>query len=159
MVWLIEFAFFGCLVGYALRTGWANSDIRCIALALAVSFLVSNGVAEIGFEWRPIFYPVLDVGVGLMAAGAWMIHRDRTALAIIALATLSASVSVAYSFIVDPAFGQQYLYVLLTNVFFAGQCLLTIWWGKRDARTRGDNINRVTDLSGAVAESSRRSVA
>jgi hypothetical protein len=143
------------LVLTALALAWHNPDIRNIALALLLSFTASNATALwLPFDWRMVIYPVLEVVVGLTAAGAWLVMRFAPegsrggegqwfATIIVALAALSTAACVNYSLQTAPGYGDRYLFVLITNLCFAAECLLTAGWGVRDAFARSAGVSRL----------------
>lgn len=141
------------LVLTALTVAWHNHDIRNIGIALVFSWAVSNVTSLwLPFDYRMIVYPVLEVVVGLAAAGAWLVMRftpggsrggegQLFAIAIVAFAALSTAACINYSLQTAPGFGDRYQFVLVTNVCFAAECLLTAGWGVRDAFARADGFS------------------
>lgn len=143
------------LVLTALTVSWHNHDIRNIGLALVLAWGVSNATAIwLPFEYRPIIYPVLQVIIGLMAAGAWLVMRltpgesrggegQILAMLVVVCALGNTAASINYSLRSAPGYGDRYLFVLVTNLTFASQCLLVTWWGVRDAFVRARGVARL----------------
>lgn len=160
---MLALSLFFPLVLTALAVSWHNPDIRNIALALLLSWVASNATALwLPFDWRMVIYPVLEVVVGLTAAGAWLVMRftpngSRSwegqwfAIAIVALAALSTAASVNYSLQTAPGYGDRYLFVLITNLTFAAECLITAGWGVRDAFSRSAGVSRLLRRTGEPA--------
>lgn len=143
------------LVLTALTVSWHNHDIRNIGLALVLAWAVSNATAIwLPFEYRPVIYPVLQVGIGLMVAGAWLVMRfapeqsrggegQVIAMLILMCAFGNIAGSINYCLEITPGYGDRYLFVLVTNVTFGAECLLTAYWGVRDAFARAAGVSRL----------------
>ena len=152
---MLSLGLFLPLVLTALSVSWHNPDIRNIGLALVLSWAVSNATALwLPFDYRMVIYPVLEVVIGLAAAGAWLVMRfapessrggegQLFAMALVGFAALSTAACVNYSLQTAPGFGDKYLFVLLTNICFTAECLLTATWGVRDAFARAAGVSRV----------------
>ena len=151
---MLSLGLFLPLVLTALTVSWHNHDIRNIGLALLLSWGVSNATAIwLPFDFRPVIYPVLEVLIGLLAAGAWLVMRftpeksrsgegQLFSMAIVLCALVSVAACVNYSLQTSPVRGDRYLFVLVTNVAFAFECLFVAGWGIRDAFHRAAGVAR-----------------
>jgi hypothetical protein len=160
---MLALGFFLPLVLTALTVSWHNPDIRNIGIALVVSWAASNATAIwLPFDYRIIVYPVLEVVVGLAAAGGWLVMRfapggsrggegQLFAIAIVAFAALSVAACINYALLTTPGHGDKYEFVLLTNLCFAAECLLVGGWGVRDAYARAAGVSRVLRRSRVAA--------
>lgn len=143
------------LVLTALLVSWHNPDIRNIGLALLFTWAASNATAIfLPFDYRPILYPLLQVMIGLTAAGGWLVMRFTPegsrpiegqifALAVVIVALANTAAAINYSLQTAPGFNDKYLFVLLTNLTFGAECILVGTWGVRDAFARAAGVSRV----------------
>lgn len=139
----------------ALVLSWHNRDVRNIAFALLLSWAVSNAVSIwLPFNYRPLIYPVLEVIVGLLAAGAGLVMRYTPeelrphgsklfAMLIVATALVSVAACVNYALLTSPGYSDKYFFVLWTNICFSVECIVVGTWGIRDAFARAAGVARV----------------
>lgn len=130
---MIVTAIFGLLVGLSLWASW-RGPMRPVAFALVSAWIITNAcfyLLEPG--WRPVVYPLLAIWIGIQAAQAGVESRNWRPIVIVGLNLAVGAITLVYAWIVSPVYGQRWLLVLLTNIDFAAQCLLLIWWGMTDA--------------------------
>jgi len=148
------------LVLTASTVSWHNHEIRNICFALLLSWAVSNLTAiTLPFDYRVLIYPVLEVIVGLMAGGAWLVMRftpgdsrssegQLVCIAIVVVTLISVACVVNYAGTITSGQGDRYLFVLSTNICFAVECILAGAWGVRDALHRAVGIARLFHSAG-----------
>ncbi|AHE52648.1 hypothetical protein [Sphingomonas sanxanigenens] len=131
-------AFFGACVAIVLWRTWRFDALRPVAFALLAGYVEANAAAMLWpFQTRVILDIFAEVIVGMTTASAWITLRGRggaRAAPIIILSILNVCCAVSLSFVGASSDERQWLYVVLTNIFFLVQLLLVGFWGVKHAR-------------------------
>lgn len=150
---MIGLAFLIACVAVLWRV-WRFDALRPVALALFVGFWEANLAQEFWpFETRLVLDPMAEIGVGIMAANAWVSLRGRgggRATPIIILSALSVACAFACSLVGTLTDFHRQAYVYLTNFFFGVQLVLVGVWGTEYARAGAARWGRrATDIGPA----------
>lgn len=149
---MIVTLFFAALLAVTLWASWGK-PMGQVARFLLYAGIVTNVCAyTLDGDWQPVVYPLLAVLIGWQAADAGIVHRNWRPMAIVGLNLLVGIVTVAYAVRVSPAYADKWLLVFSTNVIFAAECFLIIWWGMRDAVGGHYNFNLFDSRSRRTSE-------
>lgn len=126
---MIVSAAYGVLAAITAISLWKRPSLRSLGLALALGYIGSNVAhAMLAPVERPPLYTVIEIVVALMAYGSHLEKPARLMIAIIYIAGISILSNVVYSG-TEQGHDETVVWQWITNLCFAGECLLAICAG------------------------------